>query len=255
MTKPIWKGPFLYQLQSMLRAAGVMYLVILAVQIVLIFFIQRLDPESGSVNTSQEIAVVVFCFVFGCCIWRENFHFAMASGISRKSIYLSMLLNFLLLSVILVPITLLLNLFFSLFSNSGTLFFMIYGASQNVASPFSNFSFLLQGSLLQMAVSLLCGCAGLFLGCLFYVIPKWLRVVLAIVIPVSLFAGLPSLLMAIPAETLKPLLNSLATIFLVPWKLTLLLFVFAVLFALLGWIPAHRASLMRNPQPSSSNSI
>ena len=126
MTTSIWKGPFRYHLQSMLRSAGVMFLVIILVQVVLIAFINRVDPEANSVNTSQEMAVTIFCFVFGCCIWKESFHFAMASGISRRKIYLCMLLSLFVLSVAMAPITLLMNLFFSLFSNSRTLFFFFF---------------------------------------------------------------------------------------------------------------------------------
>lgn len=255
MTTSIWKGPFRYNLQTMLRSAGVMFLVVIVMQVALIAFIGRIDPEGSSVNASLEMSVTIFCFVYGCCMWKENFHFAMASGISRRKIYLCMLLSLLVLSVILAPVTLLVNLFFSLFSNSQTLFFLIYGELQNISSSFSSFPFMMQGVLLEIVLSLACAYAGLFLGCLFYVIPKWLRVTLAILIPVSLFAGLPSLLMLIPAETLKPFGNFVASIFFVPWKLTLLLLVFAVLFALLTWIPTHRAALMRNPQPSSVNSL
>lgn len=255
MTTSIWKGPFRYHLQTMLRSAGVMFLVIILVQVVLIALINKVDPEANSVNTSQEMAVTIFCFVFGCCMWKENFHFAMASGISRRKIYLCMLLSLFVLSVVIAPVTLLMNLFFGLFSNSRTLFFLIYGELQNISSPFSSFPFMMQGVLLEIALSLACAYAGLFLGCLFYVISKWLRVTLAILIPVSLFAGLPSLLMLIPVETLKPFGDFVASIFFVPWKLTLLLLVLAVLFALLTWIPAHHAALMRNPQPSSANSF
>ena len=68
MTASIWKGPFRYNLQTMLRSAGVMFLVIILVQVALIALINKVDPEANSVNTSQEMAVTIFCFVFGCCM-------------------------------------------------------------------------------------------------------------------------------------------------------------------------------------------
>ena len=254
MSNSVWKGPFRYQLTSMLKAAGVMVLIVVAVQIFFSVIAASAAPGEPIYSNAQESSSLIFCFVLGCCMWKESFHLSMASGITRRDIFLATLTSLLTLCVVLVPVELLLSFLINQFLDAPTLFFLIYGQWGNAAASFSSAGFVVQGALLQIAGSLALAYAGFFLGVVFYVVPKWLRVVLAIAIPITLFAGLPSLLLLLPHAQLEALLNTLELFFRAPGNVTLACLAAAVLFALLAWIPAHRAALMRNPQPSAATS-
>lgn len=254
MTSSVWKGLYRYQLQSMCKAAGIMVAIVFLVQVVFGVILIAAEPGEPIYSNAQESSSVIFCFVLGCCMWKESFHLSMATGTTRRGLFVCTLASLLTLCVVLVPVELLVSLLVNSFLNAPTLFFLIYGQSANVASSFSSAGFAAQGLLLQIAGSLALAYSGFFLGVVFYVIPKWLRVVLAILIPVTLFAGLPSLVLLLPPAQMEALGQTLLHFFSVPGNVTLVCFGAAVLFALLAWIPAHRASLMRNPQPSTATS-
>ena len=254
MSNSVWKGPFRYQLTYMGKSAGIMVSIVLLVQILFSAIAAAAEPGEPIYSNAQESSSMIYCFVLGCCMWKESFHLSMATGITRRGIFLASLTSLLTLCVVLVPVELLISFIANQFLNAPTLFFLIYGQWENVASSFSNPGFVVQGALVQIAGSLALAYAGYFLGVIFYVVPKWLRVVLAIFIPITLFAGIPSLILVLPHPLIEELLNAFLLFFRVPGNLTLVFFAAAVLFALLAWIPAHRAALMRNPQPSSATS-
>lgn len=254
MSNSVWKGPFRYQLTYMGKSAGFMVSIVLLVQILFSAIAAAAEPGEPIYSNAQESSSMIYCFVLGCCMWKESFHLSMATGITRRGIFLASLTSLLTLCVVLVPVELLISFIANQFFNAPTLFFLIYGQWENVASSFSNPGFVIQGALVQIAGSLALAYAGYFLGVIFYVVPKWLRVVLAIFIPITLFAGIPSLILVLPHPLIEELLNAFLLFFRVPGNLTLVFFAAAILFALLAWIPAHRAALMRNPQPSTATS-
>ncbi len=254
MTSSLWKGLYRFQMQNILKSAGIMVAIVFLVQVVFGVILIAADPGEPIYSNAQESSSVIFCFVLGCCMWKESFHLSMATGVTRRGLFVCTLASLLTLCVVLVPVELLVSLLVNSFLNAPTLFFLIYGQSADVASSFSSAGFAAQGLLLQIAGSLALAYSGFFLGVVFYVIPKWLRVVLAILIPVTLFAGLPSLVLLLPPAQMEALGQTLLHFFSAPGNVTLVCFCAAVLFALLAWIPAHRASLMRNPQPSTATS-
>ena len=238
MSNSVWKGPFRYQLTYMGKSAGIMVSIVLLVQILFSAIAAAAEPGEPIYSNAQESSSMIYCFVLGCCMWKESFHLSMATGITRRGIFLASLTSLLTLCVVLVPVELLISFIANQFFNAPTLFFLIYGQWENVASSFSNPGFVVQGALVKIAGSLALAYAGYFLG----------------VIPITLCAGIPSLILVLPHPLIEELLNAFLLFFRVPGNLTLVFFAAAVLFALLAWIPAHRAALMRNPQPSTATS-
>lgn len=130
MSNSVWKGPFRYQLTYMGKSAGVMVSIVLLIQILFSAIAAAAEPGEPIYSNAQESSSMIYCFVLGCCMWKESFHLSMATGITRRGIFLASLTSLLTLCVVLVPVELLISFIANQFFNAPTLFFLIYGSGK-----------------------------------------------------------------------------------------------------------------------------
>ena len=197
---------------------------------------------------------MIFCFVWGCTSWRDAFHLGLAGGVPRRVLYGSALACVAAMSILFAPISLLVTFLTGQLPTSDIvpMFAYIYGGKAQIAAPYADINFLLQGMVWQAGISLFLSCAGLFLSCLYYRISRWLRILLTIAIPVMLFVGVPTLLSFLPRDGVQELIRAALSILGNSWMTAGLCAVLGALFAAFGWISARNAAIMRNPQPSAS---
>ena len=149
---------------------------------------------------------MIYCFVLGCCMWKESFHLD-GNRYYAGGIFLASLTSLLTLCVVLVPVELYQLYRQSVLQRADTVLssdlWTVGKRRLLVLKP----GLRRTGALVQIAGSLALAYAG-YLGVIFYVVPKWLRVVLAIFIPITLFAGIPSLILVLPHPLIEELLNA-----------------------------------------------
>lgn len=252
-----WKAPAKYQIFNMLKAMGVVYLVLVLVHIAIFVLVSTLEGSgeafSVSMNASSEMAELIFSFVMGCCMWRDGFHLGMAAGVPRRYIFGANLAAAAFMSAVLALFGTLFRFLTHFFFDITSAYSVFYGEEYGAGvDMFSSLPMMLGGAAWNACLYLALAACGIFFGCLYYVIPKWMRVALSIAIPCLLVLGLPALAGLLPPGSLKGLVLVLNAMFGTTAASCVTCLLTAALFALLAWLAVRRAAVARNPQPSSA---
>lgn len=148
-------------------------------------------------NFSLESSYSIFIFVSGLAWYRIYLHFSFANSVSRKTTFLSMILNIILSSAILSALNSIYLFIISLIEKSVQLSFSdIYYV--NITNLFLAF---LYNLLFTLVVCASLGCMGLFISSLFYRMNKFGKIALAAGIPCFLVIVLPMLIILLAEST------------------------------------------------------
>ncbi len=254
MKRSVWKAPLAYQFRNLLFSGLIVWGILILLPVLFFLGLSLFEPGEEFSYGGTETASMIFCFVWGCTSWRDAFHLGLAGGVPRRVLYGSALACVAAMSILFAPISLLVTFLTGQLPTSDIvpMFAYIYGGKAQIAAPYADINFLLQGMVWQAGISLFLSCAGLFLGCLYYRISRWLRILLTIAIPVMLFVGVPTLLSFLPRDGVQELIRAALSMLENSWLTAGLCAVLGALFAVFGWISTRNAALMRNPQPSAS---
>lgn len=81
-----------YQLRDQVQAAGMYYLIYLAIILLITALVSTSADSSGSFS-GMETSTTIFLFVMGLVSFREPFHMLLQNGISRRTLFISRLLT------------------------------------------------------------------------------------------------------------------------------------------------------------------
>lgn len=178
-----------YNINSLRNSMCIFYLIIITLCILL-----GVLSRTGNVSSSgMEFSTVIFIFIVGLNIFKENFYFAKGNNISRKTYFSGTILSMIPVAMIMSIIDIVLNRIYNLFVNSPTMYDMGF---TNYVSPqymaITNYvpstrwiqsnsietlvnTFLFQGTLYLFAISL-----GFIISLIYYKCNKIMKVVISI---------------------------------------------------------------------------
>lgn len=183
---PTFKMQFKSSIKSLYIFVGCIIAIILLFGVGLQLLV---SDASFEYNFSFENAYSIFIFVSGLAYYRIFLHFSFATSVSRKTTFISMILNIILSSAILCVLNSVYLFIISLIEKNVQLFFSdIYNV--NITNLFLAF---LYNLVFPLIVCASLGCIGLFISSLFYRLNKFGKIALAAGIPCFLVIVLPML--------------------------------------------------------------
>lgn len=218
-----------YHLSSVLRSVGVYYLVFLTAMLLVNFLVAT---NEGSSSSGMEIAGAVFLFVTGLCAFRENFYFAQANNITRKTFFRGLVLSIPPLCVAMSLIDLLINRLLNLFIPNVMLYDMIFSGFgkpqlyaedlgsylhelQRVWYPSSDIGYIFTGLLWSFVIYCAAFYLGLMVTLIYYRANTWQKVLVSLVPVALLYVGsaIPMMPNTFLAKTLRSVVRFLAAAF------------------------------------------
>lgn len=226
-TKPMLRWLFESSLNAFIGFYISMYAILL-VSCIITFFVPAKNVSMNSFSVSPQVML----FITGIIQFYGATRFGLGHGVSRKSIYLSVILFFIVMSVLILPLNLLGEWLGSLAGMNTrpveTYFFL---STCDVNSR----AFLLALMVERISSVFLCGTLGYFTGGIYYrLTTKW-KWIVSIGVPVGLLVVLPlAVTYLFPYETkiaLKDAIQRFVMQFLLktPWNLALV-FLLAAMF-------------------------
>ena len=239
---------FRYQLFDHKTSVMVYYIVIIALSILIgagLFFFTSADginmPEpSAHVEPMSFVgATVVFLFISGLCGFKENFMFALQSGVSRKTLFLSRLIAFAALAAFMMIADYILG------SVLGLVLAAVSGMSMSVV-----FNSSIASLFLAMCYSFVMLTLGYCISILFFRLNKTGKILVGAGVPVFCFILLPmfdgyvtgGVIMRAIANFCGALMRAIFAH--TVWSYLILLAGAAVL-ALLSWLMMRRAAIKK----------
>lgn len=148
--------------------------------------------SSGDSNVISGFgfAEIIFCFVLGIAMFKEYYWIATQNSISRKTYYKGTLCTLIIASVIISILNEILYILLNILNDNFTTIHyvgvpeLLYNISNTPAIYFINFIF----SFFMFSTAFL---SGYFIAILFYKANKFLKIVIAAGIPITLFMLLP----------------------------------------------------------------
>lgn len=180
-----------YHLREFYRASMVYYIVI-AVLIVLMFILKA-ALRSNSVNmTGMDSSTVIFLFVLGLNAFKSPFGLFLQSGISRRTLWVDVVLSSVIVAVSLAVVDNLLPFLFRDSLNYSTSFMNTYQGG-------GRFTFSFLGLSWTALINLFAMMFGFFLTTLFYRMNKPLKVLVSVGVPLVFFVLMPMAEVFIPS--------------------------------------------------------
>lgn len=162
---------------------------------IIIFFIVFNSFNSGNINMSGiEISTVIFLFVCGLNSFKENYYFAKANNISRKSFLLGILISVIPVTLVMVFIDIVINRVTNIFIKNPTLYDTGFGSLRGVMVwdngvnnwvQSNSFNVLIGTFMFQLTLCILAYILGLVISMIYYRCNRIMKVVVS-VIPVLL---------------------------------------------------------------------
>lgn len=186
-------------------------------------------------SPSTEITL----FVIGILLFPTGVRFGLSSGVSRKTLFVALLLFLTALSAGMMLIS-------SIGEQLGEWMGIETHQLQQLLYPaVTGFGGWLSICFCRISLGLSLGAMGYFIGGAYYRMNKVLKIVVSITVPALLFLGMPLFFIAFPSiaqgvfeSLISPLFNWLL---LSPYCLSLLCLGFAALFGVLSWLFVRRA--------------
>lgn len=242
------KAPYKYQMAENKSSLIIFYIVIVAIYVanfILAAVFSNINPNSfSSTSTGIEMASVIFIFIVGLCVFRENFLFSMQNGVSRRSFFLGRLLTSVTLAGIMTVIDTALLAISRVLPiaqgqlNFGSLFEFSYGWT----GPYVHIIPILYSFFMYLAAVMF----GYFITVMFYRLPKLGKVLVGAGVPIVLFIVLPIIdTMMFGGVITSGFAWFITTVFGLttgqPLLGVLSFFVLAVILSALGWLLVRRA--------------
>ncbi len=188
---------------------------------------------SGFTFSTTSIAYAsIFMLVFGLASFSENLRFALANGVSRRTHYVS----FLITSLVLCALTSIFCAAVDAISNSA----LPAGMALIYSSLFNEFIF-------GFALFLFLTTLGYFISGGYYKMGKLAKTLISVLVPILLILLIANTTLAEPGNAFWPIQQAFLALY--TWMSASLLysafvwFLFAVIFALLGWLVTRRAEI------------
>jgi hypothetical protein len=185
---------------------------------------------------------VIMLFVFGIILFYQFLKVGFSCSISRKTVFLSLLIAGLVFAIVTGIGNILLALLMELFPKFQTEVFFEYSDSY---SQSDTLPMIVSATSLNIALGVASMFFGYFVGVLYYRMTPALRVIVSVGTGVLMLFGLPLAISAMSEETLMSIfgwvfaLGSFVSVS--PYNLSLLLVAGAVVLVLLFWLLVRRA--------------
>ena len=239
-----------YNLHDYFRAAGIFYVIIAVITVVIIatFLLQKQPAGSDYSIIMFSMAATITVFVFGICSVRDDLRLCLQHGVGRISAFWAELVASVLVCLALaVACELLLALTQFATQNYdnifvGDIYQLVFLREQTGALSVSQH---LAGILFSFPLLLVAHSCGMFFSLLFFRLNKRWTVIVAIGLPVFFLIGLPYL-STIPAisHVLGPVvIKSLDFIFSGVGQWSLCLFLAALILTFLNWLLIRRTPI------------
>ena len=179
-----------YHLHEYKTALFVFYGVLIGLQFITVAPV--LANSNIEVSSSGlEVVSMIFLFVAGLNSFRVPFLFFLVNGVSRKTMFKSTIISFMIVSAIMAIIDTLLGLIFYRFAKYTTLFEMPYGPRYGIEIFQYNPQFIFEKLVWLFCLYVLACMVGYFITVLYYRMDlKW-KYTVSIGVPALLFLGLP----------------------------------------------------------------
>ena len=184
------KQAFLFQFNDLKKAMFIFYGVL---ALLLVFFIALFaisGPSSGENYNSFEFSVYLFMFLMGGLIFNQYFHMTIQNGISRKTMYISRILCFMLIAAIATGINMIWTIVGIFLPQDLASFRLVtlldvgYGSRMDLQSP-AGLVFLL---FMNFFLLLLFTALGNFFAALYYKMNKTTAITVSICVPAIVVA-------------------------------------------------------------------
>ena len=202
-------------------------------------------------SSGLEVASVIFLFVVGLNSFRIPFLFFLVNGVSRKTMFKSTIISFIIVSAIMAIVDTLLAIIFYRFAKYITLFEMPYGPRYGGEVFQYNLQFIFERMLWLFCLYALAIFVGYFITVLYYRMDlKW-KYIVSIGVPALLFFGLPTINNVTDGE----LLSSFAEMFLKmmglwnghnPYIAMLSFVIGTIIFMMLGNLLTRKATIKKS---------
>ncbi len=183
-----YKATYLYKLATAKMPVSIYYIVILGLMLLTLILRMVLPNMDGSF-TGLELSSIIFLFIFGLNSFKEDFHFSLQNGVSRRTQFLASMGIFATVSLIFTLIDRVIIASLSLYVLGGEGYVGFYDALYQlnigkISLPSLLFAFLLY----FLAIA-----GGYFLTLLYYRMNRTLKVIFSVFVPVFLIIIFPIL--------------------------------------------------------------
>lgn len=193
-----------WSLKNGIQSYGVFYGVYTLVMllILLIFAINVGSGDEGTIGGGN--AGLLFLFINGIIIFAMHLRVGAANGVSRRTIFFNLIICTAALSLIAAVGEMLLTFI------SGVLIGVNMSSIMMFFAPTSNiFMQWLSYFLFMLCLGLATTAIGIFVGGAYYRMNKITKILVSVLVPVSLFVGIPALAIILPAEISAGIANSI----------------------------------------------
>lgn len=179
------KQAILYRLSDAKNAIIIYYIV--ATAIMLFSHFLSLYFRSSATVSGTDISSFIFIFILGLNSFKPVLLLFTQNGISRQTMFLSLIPSALCLSLVIALLDHALSLLLSLFMNTSSFFSTLYSAN------------LLQSILWSASTCFAFFCIGYFIASLYYRMNKLVKVLVSAGVPLFLFIVMPVLAVRFPS--------------------------------------------------------
>lgn len=236
MTKWFWSSSW----STLAVMTGVLFLVN-----TLSVIVQQVQGETFN-NTGNDWSFAIGGFVIGCVLFSAGVRFGVTNSVSRKTIFLSLIANALVFSVLCALSSVLLMILLAIMPGQAVTsgFYMIYDAYvQAQGSVLSGLTMMLW----NMAALLFMVMLGVFVGGVFYRLGKFGKVMWAAGLPVVLFGVFPVGVGLLPKEIVEQIAQGMMSLITFlgrsPFYVILAFLLMSLVVIAVNWILIRRVPL------------
>lgn len=191
------KPTYQNHLKDWMKGTIILYSILIAIYLISFIFIAiQVSGSDESSFSGMEFVSQIFIFVTGIAMFKPNLKLALANGISRKTEFTSAILAASTVAVAFVFLNLGINGLYGIIYPYQSEFNQAFG-NYTFAN---NFTYYLTGFFYDTFSALTSFIFGYFIGALYYRMPKWLRILVSVGVPVLCFIGVPIVSVAIFAD-------------------------------------------------------
>ncbi|MDF2819802.1 MAG: hypothetical protein K0R15_243 [Clostridiales bacterium] len=180
-----------YQFSRARKSLIIFYGILIGVSIAISILNNAFSPGEAGSSNSIEMSSVIFIFVTGLNSFKSEFNFALANGVSRKTLFISSLLNLFSIATLMTFIDLIIGMIFSKISEYNSLFIGIYSGRYGTLKYTAEN--VLEGILWSVVIYTVVAVIGYLITTLYYRLNKGLKLTISIGVPVFVTIGIPYL--------------------------------------------------------------
>lgn len=144
----------------------------------------------GTMISPVGFCSIIFCFVFGICIFREYFLMSIQNGYSRKTFFKSVLCTIAVICFFMSIVEWLITFIFGFVQNV-EFFSMLYVIYPSFTEELNGPLFFIVSLLYFTVLLMMCTLMGYLISTLFYISNKVMRIMIAAGLPIFVFGILP----------------------------------------------------------------